>query len=118
MEKASLTQKQAEALENATQYFQDLNEMINCHANEAWSAEKHQPLLKLDYDTFCRALYIGYKIIEEDQVVTVTESMRKSIVMAFNNTMNGLNPDFEEPYAIGVRGTLDILGIKIVGVNT
>lgn len=116
MEKARLTKAQAEALDVALQH-KTAEEVVEYHAasERNWDFRR-APLSGLTTDEICRALYVGYEIIEPDHVVTVTAEMRKTLRIS----REAYGPDTTTAiwnkdvwYKRGFDNALDAIGIKL-----
>jgi hypothetical protein len=113
MDKVKITRKQAEVLETElkSSHIQgDKSKFVKMYVNlgdDDW--EQGYPLTCLDKDTLIRALYIGYEVEEtpEDKVLKYFKSLKSGEDWETANYQN----------ACGVVMTLDLLNIKIEGIN-
>lgn len=121
MEKARLTKAQAGALDRACQTYTAIEAVIYLHAKGATDGQEwgsyFAPLNEVGMDALCRALYVGYEVIEEEQVVTVTEEMREGLLKALRYPMGKELEQWDEGFAAGMKSTLEQLGIAIKGIN-
>lgn len=117
MEKARLTREQAELLEEAVKCSGGyLSETVERAARKHWPDDL-QAMKKIDMDLICRALYVGYEVIEEDQQITVTAEMREGLLKALRYPMGKELKQWDEGFAAGMKSTLQQLGIAIKGIN-
>ncbi|MED0759107.1 hypothetical protein P4S93_18305 [Aneurinibacillus thermoaerophilus] len=114
MEKVKLTKAQADALEIAKSlkaYQNDISSLLIAHIShsggECWAKEMGlHPLNHLDVETFARAVIVGYEV-----EMTPEEKVREKY--------ESVDPweTYGNAYRQAIRDTLNILGIKIEGVN-
>lgn len=120
MEKAKLTREQAHTLERAkeTAYLgENLHSLVMAQATRKYPDLKFNILLDLDMDTFCRALYVGYEIIEEDQAVVVTAEMGEALLKAIRYPMDKSLKQWDEGFKAGAKTVLEQFGINIKGIT-
>lgn len=119
MEKARLTREQAEALDRVCQTYTAMEAIIYLHAKGATDGQEwgsyFAPLNEVGMDALCRALYVGYEIIEEEQIVTVTEEIRMNIRELFEAKSG--SKQFEDGFVLGVNRVLNLTGITVKGIN-
>lgn len=119
MKKAKLTKAQAGAIEEALKSRRE-GELVEQHIeiirdeDDAW-INSFAALNELDLDTLCRALYTGYEIIGEDQVVTVTEDMRADLLSVHNFKTE--DSKFDRAFGEGMQHALEVLGVHIEGIT-
>lgn len=113
MEKAKLTRAQADALESERRLLEgDTNAMIKVHTGGRGAKLDYDKALNaLSNDEYCRALYVGYEIIEEDQVITVTPELRKEIQDYFLEREKD-DREWMVGWRRGYKDALALLGIK------
>jgi hypothetical protein len=112
MEKAKLTKAQAELLEKFKKEYVTEEEILeNKFQNFVHDRDDHA-LKHIPVRTLAIALYVGYEIIEEDQVVTVTENMRDAIRKARNESGYS-SEQVLETWLEGFDTALEALGIKL-----
>lgn len=115
MEKAKLTKAQERALRSAL-ITRKQDDLVREYAKAPGFFEAaYGPSASMDMDTLCRALYVGYEVIEEDQTVTVTQQMRDIISFSYNEDVG--NEAIDRAYKEGVRMVLERLDIIIDGIN-
>lgn len=122
MEKAKLTREQDYALKQlleSTVYAEDLGLLVARQADQisrqvGW-AGFYDALDSLSIDDLCRALYVGYEIIEEDQTVVIDEHMRELLRASrreFDVDQYISNED-AETFKQGFDAGMKTLGIKL-----
>lgn len=113
MEKARLEQDQAEALRLLLEEDKwTKSEIIERHTSiTKWRDGIYFSLNGLEIDTLCQALYVGYDILEPDQTIVVTESLRKEIQDAFSEK-EILISDWGIGWRRGFKDALALLEIK------
>lgn len=112
MEKARLTREQAEALERRKEEHKtDYGYLVDVHRRHSYEDDQYVALNEMDTDTFCRALYVGYEVIEEDQVIVVTPELRKEIQDYFVERQND-DREWMVGWRRGYKDALALLGIK------
>lgn len=111
--RVELTKKQIDAIEHAmlnhSLYKDNPAKLVEDHAKIKGNCPSHATLgalSSMSLDTLIRALYVGY-------------TLKKSSVDLVRDYFNDLDPDYTADNAKrhAVIATLDILGIKIKGVN-
>lgn len=122
MEKAKLTQAQADAARELVEFNgASLAVMIFAdylNQNRKWSDADFVALNELDADTFFRSIYVGYEILEEEQTITITEKIREELRENFEPATGiGVEPEWTEGYQSGMKDTLQALGIIVNGIN-
>lgn len=82
--------------------------------------EEYKALNKIDLDTLIRALYIGYEVdlTPGDRLLKLYNKVGKE----YDDEYDKEDSDCEKlrclsSYRIGIRDSVNILGIKIVGIN-
>jgi hypothetical protein len=101
MNKVMLTKTEAEALESALEVNGgDKANVVHWHAQDLWDS-KRAPLNNLDLDTICRALYVGFEIEASPE----------------DNAREFYNEVVVHGYGYIIRHTLNLLNIKISGIN-
>lgn len=118
-EKAKLTQEQALALSEAIEVYPERGFIVHGHVkgaieNQDWKGI-FEPLNDIGTDSLCRALYIGYEVVEPDQIVTVTAETQANIRELFKSKSG--SKQFEDGFALGVNRVLDLTGITIKGIT-
>lgn len=111
--KVVLTQAIAEVLEELTNTWSNA-EIITDHANpeEYWSGNR-LPLNDIGLDTLIRALYIGYTIEQ-----TVEEQLLEMYEEAYNHAKTSHETqDWWSGRMDGISTSLDIIGMKVKGIN-
>ncbi len=114
---AVLTKEQAEAIEGLRTRFSDLTIVERRLING--QLYQHRAVLSIPLDIFIRALYVGYTVEKtqeerEADVKAYHESIREECENLPPRTSARLACQNE---AVGVKRTLNLLGIKIGGVN-
>ncbi|MED3976150.1 hypothetical protein P4639_22390 [Priestia megaterium] len=111
--RVELTKKQIDAIEHAmlnhSLYKDNPAKLVEDHAKIKGQCSSHNSLgalSSMNLDTLIRALYVGY-------------TLKKSSVDLVRDYFNDLDADYTADNAKrhAVIATLDILGIKIKGVN-
>lgn len=109
MEKAKLTREQERVLKSAIITRQPAN-LVQEYAkapgffNAAYGSSGF-----MDLDTLCRALYVGYEIVEDEQTVVVTAEMLDDIRIAIEICTR----DGDFIWNQGAEYVLKKLGIKL-----
>lgn len=125
MEKAKLTREQARVLEGLLNEMKRAyerpegmlihNQVLSKVGQVTWSPSE-SAMEDLGVDEVCRALYVGYEIIEEDQDVVVTADMREELKKARNDVLDFRRlentADARTWYAKGIGRALEILGVE------
>lgn len=111
MEKAKLTREQAGALMEALVGTSPAD-VVEAHTDSEYAWEGPTATLNaVSLDTLCRALYVGYEIVEEDQVITVTPEIRKEIQDYFLEREKD-DREWMVGWRRGYKDALALLGIK------
>lgn len=118
-QKAKLTKAQAEAIKEALKRKRE-GELVEEHIgvirdeNDAWT-NNLAALNELNPDTLCRAIYVGYVVVGEDQVVTVTEDMRADLLSVY--IFKTEDSKFDHAFGEGMQHALEVLGVHIEGIT-
>jgi len=108
-EKVTVTKEVAEALYEVERNYISTGITLNFHVTKGLSG-KYAPLQTLDIEDLAKALINGYEV-EKTPEEKVSEYYRKHelCTLELSDKYNGIR--------IGIRTTLDLLGINIEGVN-
>lgn len=119
-DKVKLTKEQAKFLKDYTDMWTDekiIESLIHAKENSATN-EEEEVLIKLSTDTLIRALYIGYEVEQtvEEQLLQLVKENKES----HDNAIK-LDDRDESMWASGklkgIKETLDIIGMKVKGIN-
>lgn len=118
-EKVKLTKEQALALSEAIEAYPEKGFIVHGHVkgaieNQDWKGI-FEPLNDIGTDSLCRALYIGYEVVEPDQIVTVTEEKRADLLSVYNFRTE--DPKFNSAFGDGMQHALEVLDIHIEGIT-
>ena len=107
-EKVKLQKEVIEVIETMTATGAPLNEIVERHIHGVHLRVNGYGLIEqMSTDTLIRALYIGYE---------VESTLEEKVADYFEHCKKSASPEIRsEMY--GIRNTLNILGIKIEGVN-
>ena len=116
-DKVKLTKEQANAIkwafESPTSWTKET--LIASHVGGSLSYDKVKPLHDIHLDTLIRALYIGYTIEQ-----TIEEQLLERYKKHNEPTHSGrteLSDVYDKGVANGIYETLDIIGMKVKGIN-
>lgn len=116
MEKVKLTKKQAEALEQLRSEWSK-GAIIRTHVESSWTISKYRPLNELSIEELAKALINGYEV-EQTPEEKLREYYELSNFLRYDK--EDLVPTVRQRMIgeqMGVRKTLNILGIKVEGIN-
>lgn len=109
MEKVMISKEEAEALESALEISGgDRANVSQYHGVQGLWTEKREALNDIDLETLNVALYVGYEVEKdpEEKVIEFYQSL---------DTSREFSADWH--ISIAVTKTLDLLNIKIKGIN-
>jgi len=119
-EKVKLTPEQSLALAEAIEAYPEKSFIVFGHAKgasegQAWKGI-FEPLNDVGMDELCRALYVGYEVVEPDQVVTVTSDRIQEIKLLFKIDHPEPSQSLMSAYQEGMKDALVILGVNVEGI--
>ena len=110
-DKVKLTKEQANAIkwafESPTSWTKET--LIASHVGGSLNYDKVKPLHDIHLDTLIRALYIGYEVEE-----TQEEKLLKKFKTGW---LASSDEDYDFSYRNGIKDALDIIGMKVKGIN-
>lgn len=107
-EKVKLTKEQAETLDALKSEHAREGIVTAFYHKNNWS-KMYPCLLDLDLDTVIRALY-------RPEDITIEKTVEEQLLYRYAET-SSFNEDFREGYRSGIVGTLNIIGMKVKGIN-
>ncbi|NYV67625.1 hypothetical protein HYI36_20310 [Bacillus sp. Gen3] len=118
IKKVTLTKEQAEAIELAKER-DDIDRIVNAASSDkpGWYAGKYVPLNSLTLETLMTALVNGYEV-EKTPEEKVREYYEE--IDSYRRQSKGFDSNASDEFhrmCDAIRTTLDLLGIKIEGVN-
>lgn len=121
MEKARLTREQAEELERIINKPFSFKQPY-LEASRGGRVQMNldgNPIITLNVEVLAKLLFggIGYEIIEEDQVVTVTAEMQERVLGGLKISEKSTDMSWKQGFQDGVTSTLEKLSITIKGIN-
>ncbi|MFD1776681.1 hypothetical protein [Paenibacillus rhizophilus] len=75
---------------------------------QQWSGENLLPLREMTFDTLVRAFYIGYE---------VELSIQEQLLEKYNKFSGNGYDQYRDAYRQGMRDALDIVPMKVKGIN-
>jgi hypothetical protein len=112
VEKVKVSKDQEESIRNATRDYANVATIVRSKSRGEVFPSDYDQLNQLDLDTLIRALYIGYEVEQ-----TPEDKVREFFKEHWDKLVDLVDQQEAKTICVTIYKTLDLLGIKIEGVN-